>query len=77
MIIFIFMMCDIFSIIILTIYLAFLSIALVITISFGEGNLDRVKMTGPFEVGYQDIYSEKDGRAVSVWYPMDKEDYVE
>ena len=51
-IIFIFMMCNIFSFIVLAVYLLFLSFSIITTFLFGEGNLDRVIMTGPFQVGY-------------------------
>ena len=45
-------MCNIFSLIVLAVYVLFLLFSIVSTFLFGEGNLDRVKMTGPFEVGY-------------------------
>lgn len=32
-------------------------------------------MSGPYQVGHQDIYSEKDGIVLSVYYPMDIEEY--
>jgi hypothetical protein len=45
------------------------------TILFGESNFERVKLTGPFEVGHKDIHISHTGNAVSVFYPMDKEVY--
>ena len=44
---------------------------------FGEGNLDKVIMTGHFQVAFQDMHNSKDGTAVSVWYPMDRDEYDE
>lgn len=32
-------------------------------------------MNGHYQVGHQDIHTSKDGIAVSVYYPMDREEY--
>lgn len=66
---------DVFSVIALIIYCSFLGFSIFVTVSFGEANFDKIKMTGPFQVGHMDIYSEREGGAVSVWYPMDLEEY--
>ena len=66
---------DVFSIIALIIYCSFLLFSILCTIAFGEGNLDRIEMTGPFQVGHKDIHSSKDGIALSVYYPMDRDEY--
>ena len=66
---------DVFSLIALAIYCTFLGIAILCSIIFGEANFNRVSMTGPFEVGHKDIFCSKDGRAISVWYPMDREEH--
>ena len=39
---------DIFSFLALTIYCTFLSCAILGNILFGEGNLDKIQMTGPY-----------------------------
>ena len=59
----------------LIVYCLFLFIAILYTLIFGESNLDRIKMSGPYQVGHQDIYSLKDGVAISAYYPMDKDEY--
>lgn len=66
---------DVFSYIALAIYCSFLGIAIICSIIFGEATFDRVKMTGPFEVGHKEIFSKKDGTTLSVWYPMDRDEY--
>ena len=67
---------DVFSLIALVIYCSFLLLSILCAILFGEGNLDRIEMTGPFQVGHKDIHCTKDPKiALSVWYPMDREEY--
>ena len=67
---------DVFSIIALCIYCTFLAYAIIVTIIFGENNLNWIKMTGPYEVGYREFHTKADGLIVSVWYPMDREEYA-
>lgn len=38
---------------------------------YGEANFTRINLIGPYQVGHKDIYSSKDGVAISVYYPMD------
>jgi len=38
---------------------------------YGEANFKGINIIGPYQVGHKDIYSSKDGIAVSVYYPMD------
>ena len=45
------------------------------TIIYGEANFDKLKLTGPFEVGHKDIHINGTGNAISVFYPMDKDVY--
>ena len=66
---------DVFSLIALGIYCTFLGFSIICSIIFGEANFDRVKMTGPFQVGHKEIFSKKDGATLSVWYPMDIDEY--
>ena len=49
-------------------------IVLWITI-YGEGNLAKIKLIGPFEVGHKDFHLKESGITVSVYYPMDKSEY--
>lgn len=66
---------DVFSFIALIIYCTFLSFAIFGNLLFGEGNLDKMVMTGPYEVGHKDIHCSKMGSAISVYYPMDKAEH--
>jgi hypothetical protein len=66
---------DVYSVIALVIYCTFLGFAIIATIIFGWSNFDRVKLSGPYQVGHKDIVNKKDGIAISVWYPMDKDEY--
>lgn len=66
---------DTFSYIALAIYCVFLLTAIILTLIWGEANFDRVKLSGPFQVGHQDYMCKKQGIFVSVWYPMDKEEH--
>lgn len=47
------------------------------SILFGEATFDRLKLTGPFQVGHKDIHISSTGNAISVFYPMDKHVYAE
>ena len=38
---------------------------------WGPGDFSRVKLRGPFDVGFREVYCKKNGCAVSVYYPMD------
>lgn len=42
---------------------------------YGEGNLDKIKMVGPYQVGHQDFHLKNSGICGSCYYPMDKEEY--
>jgi len=66
---------DTFSYIALGIYCVFLLTAIILTLIWGEANFDRVKLSGPFQVGHQDYMCQKEGIFISVWYPMDKEEH--
>ena len=50
-------------------------LGILMTLLFGEGNFNRLKLSGPFEVGHKDIHISSSGNAVSVFYPMDKDVY--
>jgi hypothetical protein len=52
--------------------LVFVSITIILAVLFGDTNLDRIKLTGPFQVGHREFRSETLGNEVSVFYPVDK-----
>lgn len=66
---------DVFSYVALAIYCIFLLTAIILSLIWGEANFDRVKLTGPFQVGHQDYMCKKNGIYVSVYYPMDKDEH--
>jgi hypothetical protein len=66
---------EVFSVVALVIYCVFLLIAIMASIMYGECNFNAVKLTGPFQVAHMDAHCKKDGTALSIWYPMDKEVY--
>ena len=41
---------------------------------YGEGNFEKIKLRGKYQVGHQDFHLES-GIAASVYYPMDKTEY--
>lgn len=44
---------------------------------YGDTNLDRVRVTGPYEVGHREFRSGTLGSEVSVFYPVDRDHYRE
>jgi hypothetical protein len=66
---------DVYSIIALAIYCTFLFITLLAVFLYGEGNMDRFELTGPFEVGHKDLWTPTGGLELSIYYPMDKDEY--
>jgi len=66
---------DVFSYVALVVYCVFLLTAIILSLIWGEANFDRVKMSGPFEVGHKDYMDKTNGIYVSVWYPMDKDEH--
>jgi hypothetical protein len=44
-------------------------------ITFGETDFQKLKMTGPYEVGYREFRTKKYGNEVSVFYPMERSEY--
>lgn len=47
----------VFSIIALCIYCVFLAYAITVNFIFGENNMDKFQVHGPYEVGYKRIYT--------------------
>jgi len=42
---------------------------------YGDANFSEIIMYGKYEVGHQDIHTKREGVAVSVYYPMDREEH--
>lgn len=42
---------------------------------YGDGNLDKIKLIGPYQVGHKDFHLKHTGVAGSVYYPMDIAEY--
>lgn len=42
---------------------------------YGDGNLDKIKLIGPYQVGHKDFHLKHTGIAGSVYYPMDIAEY--
>ena len=42
---------------------------------FGESDLERLKVTGPFEVGHREFRGSKFGSEISVYYPVERAHY--
>jgi len=66
---------DVYHVAALVIYCLFLGAAILATILFGEGNFAKFKITGPYQVGHQDMYTSRDGIECSCFYPMDRDEY--
>lgn len=47
---------NVYNIFALIIYCTFLAFAIGMTIMFGEANLDRIKIDGPWQVGHKDLF---------------------
>jgi hypothetical protein len=47
---------DVYSVIALVVYCLFLSLSIVLVVVFGEGNMDKFELTGPYEVGHKDMH---------------------
>jgi len=58
------------------IYSVVLLLILLYNIIYGEGNLKKIKIVGPFQVGHQDWHLTNSGIAASVYYPMDRKVYA-
>ena len=65
---------DVFSYIALGIYCSFLAFSIIMSFVFGEANFNDIELIGPYQVGHKD-YHTRDGIAMSIFYPMDKEEY--
>ena len=47
-------------------------VTVVLALLFGDGDLARLKVSGPFEVGHKEFRSLTLGNEVSVFYPVDR-----
>ena len=63
------------SIVGLTVFVIVLLVSVLNNVLFGEANFRLLKMVGPYQVGHQDIHTSQEGIAVSVYYPMDIDEY--
>jgi len=66
---------DVYHIAALIVYCVFLLIPILANLVYGEANFNRLKMTGPYQVGHKDIFTGEQGVEVSVFYPMDRDEY--
>jgi hypothetical protein len=69
---------DVYSVVALAIYCTFLGISIILTLLYGQADFSKVRDLidhAPYQVAHRDIYSSKDNRSLSAWYPMDKEEY--
>eukprot|EP00347_Sterkiella_histriomuscorum_P022751 403337292 len=51
------------------------SVSTLLLILYGEVNFNRLKVFGPYQVGFKEFRTKKFGNAVSVYYPMCKDLY--
>ena len=65
---------DVFSYIALGIYCCFLAFSILASFIFAEANFDKLKLIGSYQVGHKDYYT-RDGISMSIFYPMDLEEY--
>ena len=63
------------SLIMLVFYFVGMAVIVGYVAGYGEGNLSRIKLVGPYQVGHREFHLQHSGNAVSVYYPMDKADY--
>jgi len=42
---------------------------------FGDANFNGLRMVGPYQVAHKEFHTIINGLAVSVYYPMDREEY--
>jgi hypothetical protein len=55
--------------------LSVLAVSICFLIFFGDSDFSRMKLRGPYQVGYREFRTDKLGNEVSVFYPVDKPDY--
>ena len=55
--------------------LSFLSLSIVLLLVFGDSDFSRMKLRGPYQVGYKEFRTDNLGNEVSVFYPVDKPEY--
>lgn len=66
---------DLFIKILGSVGIALLLTTILLVFFYGDSDLERLKMTGPFEVGYREFRTSKYGNEVSVFYPVDRDYY--
>ena len=50
-------------------------IAIILKMIFGNGDFKRVKLHGPYQVGFKEFRSQANKNFANVFYPIDKEEY--
>ena len=58
-----------------TVYLAVILLILAHNVIYGEVNFKGFRLNGKWQVGHQDMYTRRDGVAVSAYYPVEIEDW--
>jgi len=64
-----------YSLTVSIIYFAVLLLIVLWLTIYGDGNLAKIKLVGPYEVGHKDFHLKESGIAVSAYYPIDKDEY--
>jgi hypothetical protein len=65
---------KIFSLLAFGIFITVLIFLMVKTCIYGEGNFQKLKMYGKYQVGHREFFTTKTN-AISCYYPMDRDEY--
>ncbi len=55
--------------------LVFLVISIGLLVAFGDSDFSRMSLKGPYQVGYRDLRTSNYGSEVSIYYPVDRDEY--
>ncbi len=55
--------------------LVLLGISIGLLVAFGDSDFSRMSLKGPYQVGYRDHRASKLGSEVSIYYPVDRDEY--
>ncbi len=55
--------------------LIFLSLSIGLILAFGDSDFTRMHLRGPYQVGHRDYRTSKLGSEVSIYYPVDQDEY--
>lgn len=67
---------DIYSLITLIIYVIIIIVYSLINFIYGDANFSELIMHGKYQVGHMEFFTSKMGVCVSVYYPMDRSEYM-